>query len=62
MPIQLSKEWGVLDRHSGELICQPNGTELYPEVWARNRADQLNEAIKKDSAHETVLQTKGQTH
>jgi hypothetical protein len=43
--------WAVLDRKSGELVAQTNGLlEKYPEVWARNRAEQLNKGEPKCKA------------
>lgn len=42
IPFQMTKQWGVLDRESGELVQKARRTERYPEQWARHRADQLN--------------------
>lgn len=46
IPFQMHKQWGVLDRESGELVQTPERTERYPESWARERAAQLNKGKK----------------
>jgi hypothetical protein len=40
------RRWGVLNRQTGELVERATAIEKYPEAWARNRADQLNEKEK----------------
>lgn len=48
IPFELRSKWGVLDRHTGELIEKAGSTERLPESWARTRANQLNEEAADD--------------
>lgn len=52
IPFELRKQWGVLDRSTGELTEKAGRTERYPESWARTRADQLNKE-QQDAIHKT---------
>lgn len=54
IPFELHQRWGVLDRQSGELVDTAGAIERYPQIWARNRAEQLN----KDYEHEQASSTK----